>query len=136
MTNDNIQSLNKVILPLIRKTMPNLIAQSIVGVSPMIGPVFQNYTMKFKYDTFRINLKQGHFKVFLRLYNRRKFTTHKDILAANYHWVDLKEYSKSIPAKHWCIDNFGEYSFIFDSMYSRFYFENKEDCAMFTLTWL
>ena len=35
----NIATLNKVILPVIRRVMPTVIANEIVGVQPMTGPV-------------------------------------------------------------------------------------------------
>ena len=35
----NIASLNKVILPVIRRVMPTVIANELVGVQPMTGPV-------------------------------------------------------------------------------------------------
>lgn len=138
MSTTKVQSLNKVILPIIRRAMPNIIATSIVGVSPMTGPVNQVFKMKIKYgdlDKMRITLKKEHFKMFLRLYNRRKFTTHNDILAANYPWVKLTDVITVFNTVEWCNSSFGECGYIFDNV-NRFYFENKEDCAMFTLTWL
>jgi hypothetical protein len=38
-TSGNIAVLNKVILPIIRRVLPNVIANEIVGVQPMQGPV-------------------------------------------------------------------------------------------------
>ena len=37
----NIATLNKVMLPLIRRVMPSVIANELVGVQPMSGPVGQ-----------------------------------------------------------------------------------------------
>jgi Major capsid protein Gp23 len=47
---DNTIGLNKVILPAIRRIMPNLIANQIIGVQPMSGPAGQIFTMKMRYD--------------------------------------------------------------------------------------
>lgn len=45
----NIATLNKVILPIIRRVLPNVIANEVVGVQPMPGPVAQIMTMRYVY---------------------------------------------------------------------------------------
>lgn len=45
----NIAQLNKVILPVIRRVMPTVIANEIVGVQPMPGPVCQIHTLRVRY---------------------------------------------------------------------------------------
>jgi len=45
----NIATLNKVILPVIRRVMPTVIANEIVGVQPMTGPVGQIHTLRVRY---------------------------------------------------------------------------------------
>ena len=49
----NVATLNKVILPVIRRVMPTVIANEIIGVQPMSGPVGQIHTLRVRYaDTF------------------------------------------------------------------------------------
>lgn len=48
-TAGNIATLNKVILPVIRRVMPTVIANEIIGVQPMTGPVAQVHTLRVKY---------------------------------------------------------------------------------------
>ena len=49
----NVASLNKVILPVIRRVMPTVIANELVGVQPMTGPVGQIHTLRVRYaETF------------------------------------------------------------------------------------
>jgi hypothetical protein len=49
----NIAALNKVILPVIRRVMPTVIANELVGVQPMTGPVGQIHTLRVRYaDTY------------------------------------------------------------------------------------
>src|SRR5210317_416786 len=49
----NVATLNKVILPVIRRVMPTVIANEIVGVQPMTGPVGQIHTLRVRYaDSF------------------------------------------------------------------------------------
>jgi hypothetical protein len=45
----NIAVLNKVILPVIRRVMPTTIANELVGVQPMQGPVSQIHTLRVRY---------------------------------------------------------------------------------------
>lgn len=45
----NIASLNKVILPVLRRVMPNVIANELVGVQALSGPVAQIQTMRYSY---------------------------------------------------------------------------------------
>jgi len=49
----NVATLNRVILPVIRRLMPTVIANELVGVQPMTGPVGQIHTLRVRYsDTF------------------------------------------------------------------------------------
>ena len=48
-TAGNIATLNRVILPVIRRVMPTVIANEIIGVQPMTGPVSQIHTLRVRY---------------------------------------------------------------------------------------
>ena len=45
----NVATLNRVILPVIRRVMPTVIANEIIGVQPMTGPVAQVHTLRVRY---------------------------------------------------------------------------------------
>ena len=45
----NVATLNRVILPVIRRVMPTVIANDLVGVQPMSGPVSQIHTLRVRY---------------------------------------------------------------------------------------
>jgi hypothetical protein len=52
----NVSTLNRVILPVIRRVMPTVIANELVGVQPMTGPVGQIHTLRVRYsDTVAAN---------------------------------------------------------------------------------
>jgi hypothetical protein len=52
----NVATLNRVILPVIRRVMPTVIANEIVGVQPMTGPVGQIHTLRIRYaDTMAVS---------------------------------------------------------------------------------
>ena len=48
-TAGNIATLNRVILPVIRRVMPTVIANELIGVQPMTGPVGQIHTLRVRY---------------------------------------------------------------------------------------
>jgi len=48
-TSGNIATLNRVILPVIRRVMPTVIANELIGVQPMTGPVGQIHTLRVRY---------------------------------------------------------------------------------------
>jgi hypothetical protein len=55
----NIATLNRVILPVIRRVMPTVIANEIVGVQPMTGPVAQIHTLRVRYADNADNVVAG-----------------------------------------------------------------------------
>lgn len=55
----NIASINKVMLPLIRRVMPSVIANEIMGVQPMTGPVGQIHTLRTRYADTRAGIIAG-----------------------------------------------------------------------------
>src|SRR6056300_82499 len=55
----NVATLNRVILPVIRRVMPTVIANEIVGVQPMTGPVSQIHTLRVRYSDTNDNVTAG-----------------------------------------------------------------------------
>ena len=56
----NVATLNRVILPVIRRVMPTVIANELVGVQPMTGPVGQIHTLRVRYaDTSNAGVVAG-----------------------------------------------------------------------------
>ena len=55
----NIAVLNKVMLPLIRRVMPTVIANEIMGVQPMTGPVGQIHTLRVRYANTSAGVTAG-----------------------------------------------------------------------------
>lgn len=52
-SSSNVATLNKVILPVIRRVMPTVIANEIIGVQPLTSPVAQIHTLRVRYaDNF------------------------------------------------------------------------------------
>ncbi len=55
----NVATLNRVILPVIRRVMPTVIANELVGVQPMTGPVGQIHTLRVRYSDTNDNVVAG-----------------------------------------------------------------------------
>jgi hypothetical protein len=55
----NVATLNRVILPVIRRVMPTVIANELVGVQPMTGPVGQIHTLRVRYADSRSGVVAG-----------------------------------------------------------------------------
>lgn len=55
----NIATINKVMLPLIRRVMPAVIANEIMGVQPMTGPVGQIHTLRVRYADSKAGILAG-----------------------------------------------------------------------------
>ena len=55
----NVATLNRVILPVIRRVMPTVIANEIIGVQPMTGPVGQIHTLRVRYADDGNNVVAG-----------------------------------------------------------------------------
>jgi Major capsid protein Gp23 len=55
----NVATLNRVILPVIRRVMPTVIANEIIGVQPMTGPVGQIHTLRVRYADSGDNVVPG-----------------------------------------------------------------------------
>ena len=55
----NVATLNRVILPVIRRVMPTVIANELVGVQPMTGPVGQIHTLRVRYSDTAVSGSSG-----------------------------------------------------------------------------
>jgi len=55
----NVATLNKVILPVIRRVMPTVIANEIIGVQPLTGPVAQIHTLRVRYADSHAGVTAG-----------------------------------------------------------------------------
>ena len=128
---------NPVILSLIRRVMPSIIASQLVGVQPMTGPTGSIFAMRSRlYKPPRIKMTNMHYKVFLRLNNRKKSQTEDDFIKAKYHKLRLRyDLLALMPdCLEWCDFQFGKCGYIQDA--GTFWFENENDVTAFKLRWL
>ena len=132
-----LTALNKVLLPLIRNVMPSFMAQQIIGVQPMTGPVGQIFKLRKNFATIpRIKMTVYHYQVFLRLNNRKKSQTAEDFKKANYYSQEENWYISSSELSDrmaWCDDQFGRYGYVYDC--EIIWFENENDLIAYKLRW-
>jgi hypothetical protein len=126
------QVLDPVILPIIRRVWPQLLAQQIIGVQPMTGPIGQIFTAKANFQGGRVVLSKVHFGHFLRVYNRRKYYHPEYLTTLGYQKFRIN-IEDAIKAERWCRSNLKPGSYI-RSM-SDFWFAHDRDAMMFGLTW-
>lgn len=127
----NIQALSKVILPVIRRVMPTLIANDIIGVQPMTGPGSMIYSLRNKIKKlpryYPITLQPEHYRYFVRLYNRRMTQSAESIDAARYKFATHS--GDTFNEINWCEKTFAKGSFIV--FHNIIWFANDSDWAFY-----
>lgn len=131
---------NTVIMPMIRRVWPQLLANSIIGVQPITGPAASIFALKSRYRyTTSVRLYMidpVYWKHFLRLNNRRTTFTPEQFEKAGYPIVELTgiQYKNRAEIEEWCITTFPLGSWCTDS-YGLFVFSRQEYEVQFKLTW-
>lgn len=127
--------MDQVLISTIRKVMPNVIANDIIGVQPMTRPVGSI----FKTDQYGIKRHYGIrppreiFNYFLRINNRKKFFLPKDFLDVGYPYVDVTNtqvgdgdcyawMSQNMQYRYSCINKY-------------IFFSTEQDKILFLLRW-
>ena len=132
----------KILLPKLRAVLPHIIANQIIGVQPMTGPVGQIFSMRYRYGHSslewgaRILMSKELYNKFLRLNNRKIYQKTESIKQAGYPFVRYvgKTFEDHMECIDWCNDIFGKNGYM--TFNNEWFFENKEDHALFILTWL
>lgn len=128
-----MQNTQQVLIAQIRRVMPSIIAQYLIGVQPMSGPAGDIFTMRGNYNCAgRVVLCKEHFNHFLRVYNRRKHH-HPDYLTnLGYTKIRLGFY-RTVDASEWCRETFRPGTYVRSSL--DFWFAYERDATLFTLRW-
>lgn len=135
-----VANLDKVIIPLIRQTMPNIIAQSIIGVQPMTAPssAIFNLRTRYSYKPYKIfkMIDPMYYKQFLRLNNRRRAFTPEQLQAAGYPVIEfnLDQYKQREEIFEWCDRILPDGSWITDKI-DLISFSSEAHATLFKLTW-
>ena len=128
----------KVLLPIIRRVMPTIIANDLIGVSPMSGPAGNIFTLQERYRNGwagRLKLNKDHYRYFLRIYNRRIHHHPEYITSLGYPHVRVsRRDSLNIVALDWCLDNLKPGTWIYNN--SDFWFADQNDYVLFRMSCL
>jgi hypothetical protein len=122
-----------VLLSIVRKTMPNIIARDIIGVSPMRGPIIDDI-----FNRPRIKMSKAQYKQFLRLNDRKGHQHENDFLKAKYPYHDkpnsyITTSDRSIV--DWLDMNMPDRYVYMSGWTPRIFFENEQLKILFLLRW-
>lgn len=118
-------SIDPVLMPMIRKIMPQILAQQIIGVQPVYDPMRRS----------RIRVSKENYRVFLRINDRPRTHTPGAFSDAGYPIVEIKDFLDVIPAIRWCREQFGEHGFIRYNPYG-FILPSEDAATAFRMRWL
>lgn len=121
----------QVLLPLIRRVMPSIIASDILGVSPLVAPTGKIYNMKSSWDGTLI-LTKLHYHHFLRVYNRKKYHTGDYLVNLGYQKASIR-YTNVRDAREWCKAKLKSGSYLISL--NDFWFAYDTDATLFIMRW-
>lgn len=116
----------KVLLPIIRRVMPNIIANDILGVRDFSS---DNYIDAMIYQKGSMIMQKVHYQHFVRLPNRKKFHKFSEIVD-KYKYTKVKVSSlQAKAAMAWCEQNLKPGAFI--RLQNNFVFAYEADAVWF-----
>lgn len=132
MTTNDIAS---VLLPIIRRVMPTLIANDIIGVAPMTGPVSNIFDIHSAWaNRSQVMMTKVHYGHFLRVHNRRQYHLADYITDLGYQKMRVSRRADlHLDAAQWCKDNLKAGSYV--RRFGDFWFAYNSDYTMFKLRW-
>lgn len=127
-------TVDSVLIGLVRRVMPNIIASQIVGVSPMTAPTADIFSMRTVFGQgARIGMTKEHYKTFLRINDRPKTQPLRAFIESGYPHVILSNISDTMEAIRWCREQFGEHGY--QRIHTTFIFKDGADATLFKLRW-
>ena len=124
--------MTNVLLPLIRRVMPTIIANSIIGVSPMTGPPVSVFDM-IGFSS-PVEMTKVHYSHFLRVYNRRTQHRPEYITGLGYQKIRItRRADLHLDADQWCRDNLKAGSYV--RKFGEFWFAYNDDAVLYKMTW-
>jgi hypothetical protein len=129
--------MDQVLISTIRKVMPNVIANDILGVQPMTGPVSSIFSNAYR-NSLRRNVHRGIrpereiFNHFLRINNRKKLFVLKDFLDSGYTYVNVNNTQIGNGTYEWMSLNM-RHRYV--CIHNHIFFANEQDKILFLLRW-
>jgi hypothetical protein len=120
-----------VLIGIIRRVYPQVIANDILGVQNMTAPSGDIFKTRTRYVTGRLN--NNHYQNFLRLNNRRKTQRRIDFEKAGYPSVVTTAAYYTDEWINWMKENIGQHQyFVFGNTV---FFENEKLMVLYQLRW-
>jgi hypothetical protein len=129
--------MDQVLISTIRKVMPNVIANDILGVQPMTSPVSSIFSNAYR-NSLRRNVHRGIrperevFNHFLRINNRKKLFVLKDFLDSGYTYVNVNDTQIGNGTYEWMSLNM-RHRYV--CIHNHIFFANEQDKILFLLRW-
>ncbi len=125
-------AIDPVLMGIYRRVMPQLIANSIIGVSPMTAPSASIFKLRSRYRwEQRLPMTKACYRTFLRVNDRPRTQTLRAFRAAGYPTVNHGDF---IRAEAWCREQFGDDGFL--RFGDTFVFKDEADATAFRMRWL
>lgn len=124
--------IDPVLLSVIRKITPNVVASSIVNVQPMFDIWLAGSGGKSRLFEYRA-VSNNYYRNFVRLNNRRKTQSSKEFRQANYPESSVDFVTDFGPWFEWMNTNIGSYRYFLVG-YSCF-FVDTNDKTLYDITW-
>lgn len=127
-----------VLLSLIRRVWPTVIANSLIGTQPITGQAGQIFGMRSRYAyewRFKM-IDKRYFKNFLRLNDRKQSFSTDEITTAKYPLIRLTQdqIDNREVIWEWCNENVGKYHWI-NNNYNVIVFSDEQFVTLFKLVW-
>lgn len=125
---------HKVIVPVIRRVMPNVIAHDIINVQPMTNPIGQVHTFRIRYGNISISAKNIWYRgkqYFMKIYYKVRNQIQK-IFYPYEHTISTINLTEQLD---WLYENTNQYRWLFDLYNCSIRFRHKDDLIAFKLTW-
>lgn len=125
-----------VLVNLVRRVYPQLIANSIIGVAPMTAPTVRILKMRrrYRYKKPRIRMSKALYKAFLRLNDRPKTQALQAFMDAVYPTAEVTWKALPTDTYEWCDANLGKDAWVEQA--GTFAFKDDADAALFSMVWL
>jgi hypothetical protein len=124
---------SKVLLPLIRRVVPNILANDIIRGQFTISSLYGMHSNDIGLRIGQIKMNKLHYHHFLRLPNRKKYYKIADI-SNIYKYPSVKVSAiNASDARRWCETNLKVGSFVLIN--NHFCFAYEQDASWFGLVW-
>jgi hypothetical protein len=129
-------SFDPVILGVMRKAWPQLIAQAIIGVQPMSGPTGRIFNLFSRYRITKFKMSKERFKWFLRLNDRKQQHHPEEFIKAKYPLITLtkEQIDRRAEIWDWCDDNIGKHRWCHND-YDLIAFCDEKYVMLFQMVW-